>query len=380
MSGTTLRRTAAAAYPNKLGSSAPYAEGVPGTVGSSALLTSVGRVCAQQTDTRVLQLRVLDEIRRFVAFDAFAFVVTDPVTSVGTSPLADVPCLPELPRLIRLKYLTTLNRWTSLADGFVSLSAATDGELSRSLVWRELLRHYHVVDVASAVFRDRFGCWAFLDLWRTAPNPPFTRSELARLSPMIPVVTAGLRRAQAATFAQPHAMDRPLQGPVVLLLSPTLHVLAETAPTIDYLRALLPPAHDHPPIPASAYNAAAQLLAHEIGVDSNPAVARVHAGGGRWLALRAARLDQAESPVAPNIAVTIEDASGADRAALFARANALSARETELLTHLHAGRDTRDIAQQMHLSEHTIQDHLKTIFTKTGIRTRRSLLSHVRGR
>lgn len=133
MSGTTLRRTAAAAYPNKLGSSAPYAEGVPGTVGSSALLTSVGRVCAQQTDTRVLQLRVLDEIRRFVAFDAFAFVVTDPVTSVGTSPLADVPCLPELPRLIRLKYLTTLNRWTSLAD------------------------------VASAVFRDRFGCWAFLD-------------------------------------------------------------------------------------------------------------------------------------------------------------------------------------------------------------------------
>jgi DNA-binding NarL/FixJ family response regulator len=346
----------------------------------SALLASVGRACAKETDARALQLRVLDELRRSVAFDAFAFVLTDPVTSVGTSPLADVPCLPELPRLIRLKYLTAVNRWTTLADGFASLSAATGAELSRSLVWQELLQQYDVVDVASAVFRDRFGCWAFLDLWRTAAHRPFTQSELARLSSVIPVVTEGLRHAQAATFALPRGRNRPLEGPVVLLLSPALDVLAETAPAIDYLRALLPPTHDHPPIPASAYNVAAQLLAHEVGVDTSPAVARVHAGGGRWLALRAARLDQAGSLVEPNIAVTIEDASGGDRAALFARAHALSVRETELLTHLDAGRDTHDIAEQMHLSEHTIQDHLKMIFTKTGIRTRRSLLSHVRGR
>jgi hypothetical protein len=28
-------------------------------------------------------------------------------------PLADVPCLAELPKLIRLKYSTELNRWTA---------------------------------------------------------------------------------------------------------------------------------------------------------------------------------------------------------------------------------------------------------------------------
>lgn len=353
---------------------------MPGTVGSSALRARIDQVCAQETDARAVQRRVLDEMRQSVGFDAFAFLLTDPVTSVGTSPLADVPCLPELPRLIRLKYLTAVNRWTTLADRFVSLSTATEGELSRSRVWRELLRQYEVVDVASAVFRDRFGCWAFLDLWRTKPSPPFTQPEIARMSPVIPNVTAGLRRAQAATFAQTHTIDRPLQGPVVLLLSPALDVLAETAPAMDYLRALLPPTRDHPAIPASAYNVAAQLLAFEDGIDTSPAVANVHVGGGRWLALRAARLQQAESPIKASIAVTIEDASGADRAALFARASALSVRETELLTHLDAGRDTRDIAEQMHLSEHTVQDHLKMIFTKTGIRTRRSLLTHVRGR
>jgi DNA-binding NarL/FixJ family response regulator len=95
--------------------------------------------------------------------------------------------------------------------------------------------------------------------------------------------------------------------------------------------------------------------------------------------LKAARLDEV-GRAEPNIAVTIEDASAAERTALFARAHALSTRESELLTHLAAGRDTHDIAQYMHLSEHTVQDHLKMIFTKTGVRTRRALLTHLRGR
>ena len=35
-----------------------------------------------------------------VKFDAYAWLLTDPETEVGSAPLADVPCLPELPRLI----------------------------------------------------------------------------------------------------------------------------------------------------------------------------------------------------------------------------------------------------------------------------------------
>jgi DNA-binding NarL/FixJ family response regulator len=200
---------------------------------------------------------------------------------------------------------------------------------------------------------------------------------------VIPVVTAALRRAQGRTFAESPCAQTPLAGPVVLLLSAALDILAETAPALDYLRALLPPQGDHRPIPASAFNVAAQLLALESGVDTSPATARVHIGGGRWLALKAARIDQGgrgEHNAEANIAVTIEDASAAERAALFTRAYALSARESELLTHLDAGRDTREIARRMHLSEHTVQDHLKMIFNKTGVRTRRTLLTRLRGR
>ena len=66
--------------------------------------------------------------------------------------------------------------------------------------------------------------------------------------------------------------------------------------------------------------------------------------------------------------------------ALFGRACALSAREMELLGRLINGSDTRGVAMQMFLSEHTVQDHLKSIFIKTGASNRRTLLARVVGR
>jgi len=139
-------------------------------MGSSAAYArareAIGRICRGDADPRTLRLEVLDAIRRATGFDAYAWLLTDPETSVGSSPLADVPCLPQLPQLIRLKYLTAVNRWTSLPSPVASLCGATGGDLSQSLMWRELLGRYRVTDIASSVHRDRFGCWGFLDLWR----------------------------------------------------------------------------------------------------------------------------------------------------------------------------------------------------------------------
>ena len=44
-----------------------------------------------------------------------------------------------------------------------------------------------------------------------------------------------------------------------------------------------------------------------------------------------------------------------------------------------AGAATRDIARLMFVTEHTVQDHLKSIFAKTATRTRRTLLARVLG-
>jgi DNA-binding CsgD family transcriptional regulator len=347
---------------------------------SARFREQIARVCDSAAEDRALRLRLLAEIRTAVGFDAYAWLVTDPETSVGSAPLADVPCLPELPRLIRLKYLTAVNRWTALDRPPVALlRAATGGDLSLSLLWRDLLSSYDIGDVASMVFRDRFGCWGFLDLWRSGRPAQFSAAEAALLASVAAPVTAALRRSQARAFAAPAGPSALRPGPVVLLLSPGLDVLRQTSQTQEYLRVLVPPEEDRPPIPASAYNVAAQLLAAEAGVDPNPPQARVHLSAGRWLTLRAARIGASDQPDRRDIAVTIEETVPLDRVALFARVFGLSARESELLGHLVTGTDTRELARLMFLSEHTIQDHLKSIFEKTSARSRRTLLSRALG-
>lgn len=320
---------------------------------------------------------MLEEIGRHVSFDAYAWLLTDPETEVGCDPVADVPCMPELPKLIRLKYATETNRWTSMNQPVARLLHTTAGNPAQSLVYRELLAAYDVVDIASLVFRDRFGCWAFLDLWRIRPAEPFTERDADYLRAIVSPVTEALRRVQAETF---HLADRPgvPDGPAVLVLSPDLRVRAQTPETDAYLRALVPPTGDRRPIPAGAYNVGAQLRASEDGVDSHPPRARVHLGQGIWLTLRAGRIVDSDK-TEPDIAVTLEPTSTNDRMALFSLAHGLSKREAEIVAACARGTDTRGLAKELFVAENTIQDHFKSIFAKTATRTRGEMLAIARG-
>jgi len=54
-------------------------------------------------------------------------------------------------------------------------------------------------------------------------------------------------------------------------------------------------------------------------------------------------------------------------------------REHVLLGQIATGRDTRAMARTMAVSEHPVQDHLKSIFAKTGARDRVTVLSRALG-
>ncbi|MGH3603160.1 MAG: helix-turn-helix transcriptional regulator [Pseudonocardiaceae bacterium] len=336
-------------------------------------------------DARDLRLQALEIIRGVVGFDAHGWLLTDPVTTVGASPLADVPCLPELPALIKAKYGTTVNRWTGLlqrrAPRVALLDAAVDGELARSRVWREVQSRYHVRDVASMVFADQFGCWGFLDLWRMDAGGTFDSSDSEFLASLVAPLTTALRDCQARTFVEPATPHRDDLGPVALTLDDDLRITSRTSASQRWLDILLPPVPDQRAVPASAYNVAAQLLAIEAGVDDHPASTRAHMADGFWLTLRAARLapDEPEPAGAATIVVTIEEASAAERLELFSRAFGLSVRESQLVGQLATGNDTRAMARQTSLSEHTVQDHLKSIFNKTGARDRVTVLARALG-
>jgi DNA-binding CsgD family transcriptional regulator len=338
----------------------------------------VERICGRGLDSRSLRTQLLVEIRSEIPFDSYAWLLTDPETNVGSAPLADTPSLADIPRLIRLKYLTTTNRWTRLrANVSATLIGATAGHPAQSRVWTELLQGYGIDDVASIVFRDQHGCWGFLDLWRR--GPAFSPGECDVLNRVTEVVTPSLRRSLLPTFERGLSAFPHQGGPVVLLLSDALGLLTQTPQTDSYLRALLPTDIGQAPVPAAAYNVAAQLLACEEGVDDNPPSARVHLGDGRWVTLRAARMEGAGPVEATTIAVSIEPTGPTERTTLFSRVAGLTDRESELLQHLVGGADTRALAQRLYVSENTVQDHLKSIFARTGANNRRVLVARATG-
>jgi DNA-binding CsgD family transcriptional regulator len=339
----------------------------------------IERLCGAGLTPKAFREQVLAALRPALPFDAHVWLLTDPVTRVGTSPLADVPMLPwaRLPELGRLRYLTPVLRWADLIDaGRTSglLLEETDGEPERSRLWAEVLRGFGVVDVAVLAMWDRYGCWAWLDLWRCGDAPPYDRAELELLEDLAAPLTRGIREAQARTFVDESA-DLAMTGPAVVVLGADLQVRSPTDWAAEALHRLNPPDQDIPTIPAAAYNVGGALVAQERGMPVGPPWSRVHLGAGRWVTLRAARMGGDEA----DVAVTIEPSTPAERREVFGLAHALSPREREILDQLATGADAPTIAGRLFLSLHTVHDHVKAILAKTGTSNRQQLVARIVG-
>jgi DNA-binding CsgD family transcriptional regulator len=73
----------------------------------------------------------------------------------------------------------------------------------------------------------------------------------------------------------------------------------------------------------------------------------------------------------------LERASVDQVAPLIARAHELTPRETQVTLLVLRGLSTSEIAADLFISPYTVQDHLKSIFEKVGVRTRRALATEV---
>ena len=59
------------------------------------------------------------------------------------------------------------------------------------------------------------------------------------------------------------------------------------------------------------------------------------------------------------------------------RAYGLSSRENEVARLVLLGRSTPEISAALFVSPNTVQDHLKSIFDKVGVRSRKELVGHI---
>jgi DNA-binding CsgD family transcriptional regulator len=77
------------------------------------------------------------------------------------------------------------------------------------------------------------------------------------------------------------------------------------------------------------------------------------------------------------VAVVIERTPRSDLVSLVLAAHGLTARESEVATHVLLGLSTQDVSEVLGISEYTVQDHMKSIFDKTGVSSRKELAARL---
>jgi DNA-binding CsgD family transcriptional regulator len=104
------------------------------------------------------------------------------------------------------------------------------------------------------------------------------------------------------------------------------------------------------------------------------AFARVLTRSGRWVVLHGATL---VADGRRRVAVIVEPAHPARIAPLLMDAYGLTEREQDVTRLVLQGEPTFGIAEKLVVSTHTVQQHLKSIFEKTAVRSRRDLVGKV---
>ena len=94
---------------------------------------------------------------------------------------------------------------------------------------------------------------------------------------------------------------------------------------------------------------------------------------GEWVVVRAAQLVSDGDD--GRIAITIEPADSSATLALLVDAHGLTEREGAVVQSVVAGASTAEIAAGLCISSYTVQDHLKSVFRKVGVSSRRQLVA-----
>jgi DNA-binding CsgD family transcriptional regulator len=100
----------------------------------------------------------------------------------------------------------------------------------------------------------------------------------------------------------------------------------------------------------------------------------VRARTGAWLLLYGTRLS---GDPGGRTAVIIHPATPQDVAPVVALSYGLTDRESQVAMQCIQGRATKEIARALSMSPYTVQDHLKSVFGKTGVHTRGELVGQI---
>lgn len=334
------------------------------------------RRCGAGLDTASLLRELSVRLRRVVPFDGGYFGTTDPATGLFTGGILVEHDEGVIPRFFNNEYLDQdVMKFRELLQGDRRvdwLDRATDGNRATSCRYREILTTLGMDDEVRAVFVSDGACWGVMCISRERSSVAFNEHDAARVGRLVPHIADGLRVSMRLTEAMTVAPD--LDGPGVVVLSDDLDVVATTPPAERWLAELGGGWRSGDPLPFAVFSAVSALRSIERAVDTavQPRV-RVRTRSGRWLTVHASFLGEDHTQTA----VVLEPANRTDTIPLLLQTYGVSPKEREVTQLVLLGRSTKEISAALFISEHTVQDHLKSIFDKCGAGSRRELIAQI---
>jgi DNA-binding CsgD family transcriptional regulator len=213
--------------------------------------------------------------------------------------------------------------------------------------------------------------WGAVSLYREPGSPLFDEQDKRFLQAVAPHLAEGARRALLVGEAT--APEHP-DAPGLVILDEHGEVSSTTPGVEAWLRDLPDGDVEKGRLPSAVLAVAARAREAAPSSRSGAAVSRVRARSGAWLVLHGTALLGGGTG---RVAVIVEPATRDRLSPLLMAAYQLTAREQEVTRLVLKGASTAAIAADLVLSVHTVQQHLTSVFEKTGVRSRRDLVAKV---
>ena len=338
------------------------------------------RRCHSGLDVGPLQRQVLQWLRRLMPVDAAFFATADPETLLFTGAYAEEPLDVVTPLFLANEFAHgDVNKFASLAvsaQHVATLDGASRGDRHSSLRSRDIMQPLGLGDELRAALMVGSDCWGYLCLHRDDRPLGFTSSEAATVARLGPHIAHGLRQA---TLLHIGTAAGDTASPGVVLLAEDLGLVAITAEAEHLISLIEAAGSTSRPLPLAVYTVAVALqdVRRETSASHMLPSTRVPTRDGRWINVHASHLRGAHGE--NQIAVVLEPIEASATVPLVLSAYGLSAREVEVAKMVLRGESTHAIVNGLHISSHTVQDHLKAVFDKTGVHSRRDLVGMLLG-
>lgn len=354
-----------------------------GTAAAEQAHREVVRLAHRGFDLFTFLRRIEEQLRRVIDSEGAAcFFTIDPATLLLTGHInEDLAQEDERRRAVNAGVAHNeyreedVNNFASLATGSSRvgiLAEATAGRPERSPRYVSLIRPFGLEEELRAAFVADRACWGGLALFRTPDQPPFNRQDGRFLASLSRHVAEGVRTALVLGESKRETGPR---TPGLVLLDGAGRVEALNQSATHYLGELIDPGNPGPgSLPEVVYAVAQEARRGAAGEGGHgPVRHRAPTRSGGWVILHGTLLEGRRE----GSAVIIEPARAPEIAPLLLEAHGLSDREQTVTLCVLRGLSTGEIAERLFISPYTVQDHLKAIFEKVGVRSRKALVAKV---